>query len=336
MKRVERGWLVYAAMAMVWACSTDEGNENAPCPDGVMAGQTVDCTCEDGSMSKATCQDDKTLTACDCGDVDGGTSGSGGSAGSGAAGGGSGGAGGSGGSGGAGGSGGTGGAAGSTPPPADDGGMPPTSDGGTEPTPIKTDGSMFALCADGTQCGFELDCYGGATGGGFCTTLCTEDADCESVGADYTCSSLGMCRQSCTGLDDDSCTNGLQCVMTSGGGGGGGLTFACAHDPDAGQPAAETFAECMGDQACGGGGQSCVGDTMTAPGFCSGPCMDDTDCADLNAGSGNLEPTCEFIAGGFMPTAVCALNCDGADAQCPDGMTCVVSMGPAPSHCSYE
>jgi hypothetical protein len=75
---------------------------------------------------------------------------------------------------------------------------------------------------------------------------------------------------------------------------------------------------------------------MGSSGYCTINCMTDDDCGDLEAPSGNLSPTCEFSASGGAPAAVCALNCDGADAECPDGMVCVESMGPLPSLCGYQ
>jgi hypothetical protein len=219
------------------------------------------------------------------------------------------------------------------PAAMDAGGLPEP-----EPEPLKTDGTLLALCENGTQCGFQLDCYGASTGGGFCTTLCEEDSECEDVGAEFTCSSAGLCRQSCTDGDDDSCPGQLSCVITSGfPGGGGGASFACAYGESAGQPAADAFGECMGDQACDGD-TMCAGDSMDSSGYCTVPCMGDMDCADLEVASGNLEPSCEFIAGGGGggPQSVCALNCDGAEAECPDGMLCMERMGPLPSVCEYD
>jgi hypothetical protein len=334
MKRPERGWLLLGAAALLMAgCGGDDEDESKPCPEGVTAGGTTPCECDDGTMSTATCQDDETLTACECADGGGGEAGDGaGSGGSSAGTGGAGGAGAAAGGAGAGGAG-AGGAGGDG---MTDGGMPPATDAGSEPDsdPVKTDGTLLALCQNGTECGLDLDCYGAASGGGFCTTLCDADEECTDVGEAFTCSSGGLCRQSCMGPDDDVCPEQMSCVQT-GGFGGGGTSYACAYGPNGGQPQPDAFGQCAGDQACGTD-RMCAGDAMGDPGYCTQTCSEDMDCEDLDVASGNVEPTCEFTAMGGAPSAACALNCEDADAECPDGMVCVQSMGPLPSLCGYE
>ncbi|MDH5675185.1 MAG: hypothetical protein OEZ06_23870 [Myxococcales bacterium] len=76
-------------------------------------------------------------------------------------------------------------------------------------------------CATTADCGEGLGCYGagggggfGATGGGFCTLVCDDDAACAGLsGATYACSgNSNLCRVQCDSAGDGSdCPAGMVC-----------------------------------------------------------------------------------------------------------------------------
>lgn len=83
------------------------------------------------------------------------------------------------------------GSGGSTEPSEDSGmGPAPGVDGGadsgsTDPgSTVPNDGNQLSACNDNQDCNDGLNCY---TAGNFCSQACAQDADCASLGAEYTC-----------------------------------------------------------------------------------------------------------------------------------------------------
>jgi hypothetical protein len=203
-------------------------------------------------------------------------------------------------------------------------------------------GGQLSFCTSSMDCNDGLNCY---AFGNYCSAECADDADCTSLGANYSCGGrggfgggamndggvapTGTCRITCTGTDDTSCPTGMSCVAAGGGGGGGG-TFRCAYpDTQAGGTGGTGGTGGMGTgtaqafEQCAGNGDCAMGLACTArrgnPGFCTQSCQADTDCTNT-PGSGSVTATCGF--GGQ-----CTLSCAGNETGCPTGMTCMGGGG---------
>jgi hypothetical protein len=207
----------------------------------------------------------------------------------------------------------------------------------------KADGSELASCDPDAAmaCTGELACYdaANATSVGFCTKTCTQDTDCSSLGASFTCSSptgqagTQYCRQSCTGEDDTSCPMYMACLPVQGG-------FRCLYDEkDVGTGTGKAWDECEqsgdceGELVCYPSGAQGFGGTRYA-GACTKACLEDADCDAPS--TGNVVPSC---GGGGNCVLDCAPAGGGMGAAdggttCPEGMDCA-NLGGGRMRCMY-
>jgi hypothetical protein len=171
------------------------------------------------------------------------------------------------------------------PAPGVDGGADP---GSTDPDPgssIPTDGNQLSSCDDNEDCNDGLNCY---AAGNFCSQACAEDADCASLGPEYTCATgaqgfgpgggfpgggfpgggfqdggfpgggfadagagtpTGTCRITCDGEDDTSCPSGMRCLDVAES--SGGNPFGGNGNPFGGFPGAGDAGATTGTFRCG-------------------------------------------------------------------------------------
>jgi hypothetical protein len=160
--------------------------------------------------------------------------------------------------------------------------------------------------------------------GGYCSTTCTANADC---GAGGTCSGAfagagGRCLKSCSAASD--CREGYRCVNALGmpvaGGAGmqdptGGLLGASACEPI---PATTQLADgivgapCTGAADCGAGRCQTGNEMMMYPGgYCTGACLQDSDCG--------ANGSCTLPLTGGAGT--CYRGCQ-SDKDCREGYRC--------------
>ena len=219
--------------------------------------------------------------------------------------------------------------AGGEPAPGDDAATSTDAGNMEEPDPPSEDGDQLSVCTRRNDCAKDLGCYAVGPGRGFCTARCDTDRDCEALaGAEYTCSSEGLCKIDCrrAGPSDEMCPDGLLCTMLVEPGmpmGDPGMPPAerlgCQYPPAA-DPGANpesdgrTFSACSVADACNDGLQ------CTAAGYCSPTCDRPADCKRPRSGS--IVPTCEEQR--------CVLSCGDKPEGCPNGMTCV------DAHCTYR
>jgi hypothetical protein len=338
--------LVSAVSAFAAVGCGDDGKAKEKCPAETVANETVPgCSCGDaGTIGVQTCQMDGFLSECNCAGGAGVAGVTGGTAGT------------IGGTSGTGSTAGTGSGVSGVGGTEDDGGVPggesgtgggdtAGTGGSTKPEQPKADGTELAACdplaAD--SCDGDLICYSavGATTVGFCTATCTNDDDCTSLGAEFTCSTASggglpgggggtqSCRQTCTGEDDKSCPEFMSCMAVQGG-------FRCLYDEkDVGSgdkkiwEKCEVTGDCSGDLTC----YPVIG-SSAYQGFCTQPCTEAADCGTPT--SGDVEPHCGS-------SRVCSLDCGsgspiGDDKACPTGMVCgMIGVGPlAAKRCLYE
>lgn len=125
------------------------------------------------------------------------------------------------------------------------------------------------------------------------TTTTTDTADTGSESAEVT-------------TDPDGTTTGETTSSTTTG----------ASSSSTGEPVAEDYPACTADDECSDPYTLCwPPENVATPNFCTLECEDADDCPIPSTGTAT--PVCEGPPG----TDVCVLNC--ADAECPDGMTCV-------------
>lgn len=220
--------------------------------------------------------------------------------------------------------------AGDEPAPTDDAATPTDAGSMQEPDPPGEDGDQLSACTKRNDCDKELGCYAVGPGRGFCTAKCDTDRDCAALaGAEYTCSSEGLCKIDCrrAGPGDVMCPDGLLCTVLVEPGmpmGDPGMPPAerlgCKfppNDPDpdpAPQNDGRAFSTCSAADDCNAGLQ------CSALGYCSPVCERAATCRRPR--SGVIMPTCEEQR--------CVLSCTDKPEGCPNGMTCV------DAHCAYH
>jgi hypothetical protein len=326
-----RSWMhgVLSLCVVTWlGCSTQAAIKN-PCPQSVAVGQTVSCQCSSGGSGAQTCQNDSTLSECQCAAValaadGGGNNGGSGSAGQDAA------------------SHAADAAAQIDAGNPDAGPMQDASVDAGRPKP-PSDGTQGAACSPRYPCRSGLSCYlpSGATVG-LCTIGCTITSACARLpipsgapagsgaqGASYTCSSnspfvTGSCRISCSSAGDSSCPTGMSCKQTAAATATSAAVNECVYDPKSlgmGDvqlwDKCDTSGDCKGDHVCFGRGTMLIAGT-TYTGFCTQACSQSSECTKLPP-SGNVTPTCGA-------DGKCMLDCTGG-GQCPTGMTCISDVG---------
>jgi hypothetical protein len=231
--------------------------------------------------------------------------------------------------------------------------------GNTSSSDLPNDGNQLALCsmAQG-DCNKGLACSATtnalSTSRGYCSKICESDDDCAGVepsASKYTCSTgngTKVCEIACTGTDDTSCPDKLECVQTgvtveraANGGSGGGM----APEPRAGAGGAggrgspfvpvyhckyplitsPLWGPCQDGQHQCDKDATCYGTGAGRAGVCTKSCTMDSDCSDKPS-SGSITPSCATITparGMTMETKLCVLSCLDAKDGCPDGTTCV-------------
>jgi hypothetical protein len=302
-----------AVAALVLGACGDDASGGEPCKEGMMAGDTFPCLCDEARGVQVCGEDDK-LSACDCTGPDGGVIPTGGTGGIITE------TGGMGGTGAAGGTGGTGGVGGD---PLGDGGLPVV-DSGTEFVGPPSDGTPLSTCdvGDAASCGDGLTCYNSGAGPGYCTPECAAPTDCDGMGDNVGCSQ-GACRYTCTGVEDTSCPMFMECIEAVPG------TFRCNYPEDVNTPPPPAgdgtlYSVCTETSDC------MEGLRCNAYDHCTHDCMEASECEP--ATTGDLDPTCSpntSVMGQEIVGSGCRFTCDVlADPDvCPEGLSCTPSFG---------
>ncbi|MDH5675987.1 MAG: hypothetical protein OEZ06_27945 [Myxococcales bacterium] len=324
-----RSVLLLVALALTSGCGGDDGEGSATCDADAGTGAPMACQCDDGSSGTQLCQADGTLSDCACGsNADPGNTNTGGSgldsgtpstgntnpgdmtaadsdAGS------------------------------DTAPGATDGGGQAT-DTTAPATGAPQDGTQLAFCEASADCNDGLSCY---TFGNYCSAECSVDEDCAALGASYTCyvlagpggggfpgggpgggTTTGVCRAECSGADDTSCADLMECANVGFGGTESWrcvYTEAAAPQPDPGTGGggggAAAFEQCSTSDDCASG-LSCNA-FGGGVGYCTQACAADDECTEQPS-NGSVTPNCGFAG-------TCSLNCADATDGCPGGMECI-------------
>jgi hypothetical protein len=155
-----------------------------------------------------------------------------------------------------------------------------------------------------------------------CSQECSGSDECSGIGgASWTCSnSTGLCHVECEGADDDeSCPEGLICVMATGPG-----AFRCKHPDDDGPGPGTKFPyeTCTHSNDCADL-LICHVPSGFDTGYCTLSCNpeDGSSCEHISPG-GEINASCEMP---FPSTGSshCALDCEDKPDGCPHDMTCI-------------
>jgi hypothetical protein len=227
--------------------------------------------------------------------------------------------------------------------PSEDSGMGPApgADSGADPgntdpgSNIPTDGNQISFCNDNQDCNDGLNCY---TAGHFCSQPCSQDTDCATLGAEYTCAAAapgfgpgagfpggggfqgggfpgggfgdagtttptGTCRITCDGADDTSCPSGLSCLDLA--------------EPSGGNPFGGFPGGGFGGFPGGGGGGA-------------GAPTDTFRCGYPEPPPGQADPDAGTSSGSTPAFGECQANGD-----CADGFVCT-AFGGSPGYCAQS
>jgi hypothetical protein len=183
----------------------------------------------------------------------------------------------------------------------------------------------------GAMCSADDDCAGGrcmtmgaglgaaAYPGGYCTGSCLQNSDCgDGICGGAALGGTGVCYRGCES-DRDCGRDGYRCRTSTGG------SKTCV-------PGAPPLADgivgkaCTADPDCGGAAMSCAtmlgaGRTAATGGYCTGRCVDSTDCGTGAICVGGLG-----AIGGNAANGTCYKLCAAA-TDCREGYTCAVRGG---------
>ncbi len=188
--------------------------------------------------------------------------------------------------------------------------------------------------------------------GGYCTGKCNADSDCGQGGAcvgmipdnPLTGAMPGSCQKACEDDDDCRAAEGYVCNDNSitipdggipgdagfpGGGGGGGMGLPPQPSTCLPKPATDQLDDGIVGKACTEGDATCTGGSCltmlgggmggaptTFPGgYCSGMCLEDTDCGNTGVCVG------AFQFGPISNPGNCLLKC-ASSSECRDGYAC--------------
>ena len=205
---------------------------------------------------------------------------------------------------------------------------------------LPTDGNQLSLCsmAQG-DCNKGFACSGSASAQAesrnYCSKICETDDDCAGLtpsSASYTCSSgrgITLCQIACSGSEDASCPENMQCVVSgverAANGGSGGSAFVPVYHCKYPLITSPLWGPCQdGEHQCAEDAR-CHRSEPGGPGVCTKACTQDSDCSE-EPSSGSITPSCATIASGrgnMMETKLCVLSCLDNKDGCPDGTTCV-------------
>jgi hypothetical protein len=192
--------------------------------------------------------------------------------------------------------------------------------------PLRMDGTQGAVCPE-APCHSGLTCASPSVPGqGFCTALCSGDADCAALAdAAYTCIT-GICEVSCTGTSDtDSCPSGMICAAFAGVSGGGGVhpaAYHCQYPPHT----AHQWEHCdMSSNACDKG-LFCT-PLVWGKSLCTTQCAKGDACPSAPPGGSIASACVPFLSSDDYS---CDLDCSAKPDGCPAGMTCQMTTGTTP------